>query len=208
MGRMGDIFAVAGLAKVRLVMLLACWGAGAGTAYWFMMKYEGTPGRAAEGIAMQWPAQAEAVKRVEGEATLVMAAHPGCPCSRASVAEIGELMARHPGKMVCYVLFAEQPAAGVGEKECEASDLWKAASAIPGVTCVVDRGDLTFHVFGARTSGQVFLYDAQGALRFSGGITGARDHIGPNAGLDAVTAFFDTGRLTYQSTPVFGCALR
>ena len=36
--------------------------------------------------------------------------------------------------------------------------------------------------FGAETSGQTLLYDARGALAFSGGITGARGHAGDNAG--------------------------
>ena len=40
----------------------------------------------------------------------------------------------------------------------------------------------------SKTSGQVVVYDAKGALLFSGGITAARGHMGDNAGRDRITA--------------------
>src|SRR5205085_5189699 len=95
-----------------------------------------------------------------------------------------------------------QPQAGVGETQCRQSQLWRDAAAIDGVTCLVDSTAIASRIFGARTSGQVFLYDQNGALRFSGGITPSRDHRGNNAGIDAITGFLDTGTLTTSTAPV------
>ena len=63
------------------------------------------------------------------------------------------------------------------------------------------------HRFGARTSGDVVAYDAAGTLRFHGGITISRGHVGHNLGhvrVDAIVHGADAG---VAETPVFGCAL-
>jgi hypothetical protein len=61
--------------------------------------------------------------------------------------------------------------------------------------------------FGARTSGQVVVYDPTGGLRFSGGITMARGHRGNNAGQQIVDMLVHGGRTERTTTPVFGCEL-
>ena len=45
--------------------------------------------------------------------------------------------------------------------------------------------------FGSATSGQTLLYDGDGALRFSGGITGSRSHAGDNAGRRSLVALLN-----------------
>ncbi len=71
-----------------------------------------------------------------------------------------------------------------------------------------DDGALMAAAFGAETSGQVFLYDAQGSLRFSGGITESRGHVGDNAGRAAVEQLLQGKAPVKTRTPVFGCSLR
>ncbi len=66
--------------------------------------------------------------------------------------------------------------------------------------------------FGARTSGLFFVYDADGRLRFRGGLTAARGHEGDNAGLEAAVATVrgetpETSSAGIARSPVFGCAL-
>jgi hypothetical protein len=61
--------------------------------------------------------------------------------------------------------------------------------------------------FGALTSGQVVVYDADGRLRFSGGITPARGHAGDNAGRSAIIALLEGASSASVETPVFGCSL-
>lgn len=61
--------------------------------------------------------------------------------------------------------------------------------------------------FGAKTSGDVVVYDAGGRLQFHGGITATRGHVGPNRGHELVADLIH-GRVAGSfATPVFGCAL-
>jgi hypothetical protein len=61
--------------------------------------------------------------------------------------------------------------------------------------------------FHAATSGQTLLYDADGRLLFSGGITGSRGHAGDNAGENAIVSWVNSGAAARTETSVFGCAL-
>jgi hypothetical protein len=136
--------------------------------------------------------------------TLIMTVHPQCPCSRASVNELDVLMSHYPGKVHAYVLFAEP---GGVRLPPQSSDLWKSASQIPGVKVMVDNDAAMTRLLGAQTSGQVFVYDAAGVLRFSGGLTGSRGHEGDNDGLTAVEAIVGLNSMHVKSTPVYGCRI-
>jgi hypothetical protein len=135
-------------------------------------------------------------------ARLVMLAHPRCPCTRASLAELARLMAQADGRLSADVFFV-QPA-GTADDFVD-TDLWRAAAAIPGVRVWRDRDGRAAARFGADTSGEVVLYDAAGRRRFQGGITAARGHEGDNLGRAAVLAALDGD--TPDDTPVFGCGL-
>jgi len=56
------------------------------------------------------------------------------------------------------------------------TDLWRTASAIPGVRIFEDHEAVVAKSFGAFTSGQTLLYDSTGHLLFKGGITASRGH--------------------------------
>lgn len=184
-------------------VFIAAWVALMCAGFAALLRYEITPGRAAT-PDNAWPAAA-VLQRDPGKPTLIMAAHPECPCTKASMAELEELAARNPGRFTGYVLF--EPAGPITPEVCRQSALWKRASAIAGVTPLVDESRLATRLFGARTSGQVLLFDAAGRLQFSGGITAARDHVGPNDGAIAIASFLTTGKAAASFTPVFGCAL-
>jgi hypothetical protein len=150
-----------------------------------------------------WPSESR-IARTPGLPTLVMLAHPHCPCSRASVEELDRLMAQADGAVSAHVLFVKPD--GVPD-DWEQSDLWTRAVAIPGVHARRDDLGGEAERFGAATSGQVVLYDGVGELLFSGGITSARGHSGDNAGRDSVLSLLTSGRADRDSTPVFGCPL-
>jgi len=99
-----------------------------------------------------------------------------------------------------------QPAEG--KDEWRSNELWRQAAAIPGVRVQGDRDGIEAGRFGAETSGTVFLYDREGRLLFTGGITGGRGQYGNNAGLEAVLAYLsgETGT-RLQRHPVFGCSI-
>lgn len=169
---------------------------------WYLAGYENSPGVGAN-PSIRFPADSK-IPRIAGQATLVMLAHPHCPCTRASVGELALLMAQTQGKAAAYVLFLKPTDF---TDEWEKTDLWYSAANIPGVTVVEDEDGAEAKLFNASTSGQTILYDAEGKLLFSGGITGARGHSGDNAGRGAIVSLLNEGKAEQTETEVFGCPL-
>jgi hypothetical protein len=132
-----------------------------------------------------------------------MLAHPHCPCTRASIRELARLIAQAQGRVTAYALFVKP--AGSSD-DWEKTDLCQSAASIPGVSVVVDDG-VEAGRFHAVTSGQTVLYDAEGHLLFSGGITGSRGHSGDNAGRTAIVSLLNTGEAERMESSVFGCPL-
>jgi hypothetical protein len=62
--------------------------------------------------------------------------------------------------------------------------------------------------FVAETSGHTLVFDREGTLLFSGGITASRGHAGDNAGESAVLAALRGETMAQLRTPVFGCLLQ
>jgi hypothetical protein len=168
-----------------------------------LFKYETTPGRIGL-VSSSWPA-ASVVPRKTDKPTLLMVAHPHCPCTRASVGELAQVMAHAVGKVNAYVLFVKPPGAGA---DWDDTDLRRSAAAIPGVTVLTDENGTEAGRFGAETSGHTLVFDRDGTLVFSGGITASRGHAGANAGESAVVAALSDEPILHNRTPVFGCSLR
>jgi hypothetical protein len=192
------------LNKRRIILLAACalWLSVIVTGAGVLWNYESTPGVAAAAPA-RWPAGSR-IKPAADRATLVMLAHPQCPCTRASIGELARLMTQAQGRVTAYVLFVKPPGFSDG---WEQTDLWASAAAIPGVTVVRDDDGVEAGRFGAATSGQTVLYDAAGGLIFSGGITAARGHAGDNAGRAAIVSLLVNNESEQKETPVYGCPL-
>ena len=164
--------------------------------------YDNRPGVSAQAVS-SWP-EASRLTRVADRPTLVMVVHPRCDCSRASVAELAELMARTTVPPRAYVAILKPE--GLSE-DWDATGIRHAAMQIPGVKVVRDHGGGEARTFGAETSGQTFLYDARGRLLFSGGITAARGHMGESVGRTAILALLNKGVASNATSPVFGCSL-
>jgi hypothetical protein len=185
-----------------LVTLGALWMGGVMSGMWLLWAYSNTPGQAAQPSAL-WPVES-CIERTPGRATLVLVAHPRCPCTRASLGELALLMARCQELVTASVLFYQPEDFA---DEWAQTDLWQSASTIPGVQVKRDRGGVEARRFQAATSGQVLLYDARGSLLFSGGITGGRGHAGDNAGRSAIVSLLTEGAAERANTFVFGCSL-
>jgi hypothetical protein len=132
-----------------------------------------------------------------------MAVHPLCPCTDASLAELGDLLARSHG--ACDALVLEyQPLRPNNE--------WPASAPtreLGGVSVPVRRdpaGKLAV-ALGAKTSGHVVFADATGAARFHGGLTLSRGHRGRSPAQDAILDFLAGRSPKLASAPVYGCAL-
>jgi hypothetical protein len=165
-------------------------------------KYANDPGRSGA-IPHQWPAQSLIALDTD-RPTLIMFVHPYCPCTRASLGELDSLMARCRGQFNAHVVFVKP--AGLGEFQAK-SDLWRRASAIPGVTVHSDSSGSETRLFHPETSGQTVLYDRDGRLLFQGGITISRGHAGDNPGRSALVALLNHQLVNEVETPVFGCSL-
>ena len=189
-------------ARLLLLISTLVWATLVTTGLWFLWRYENTPG-----VISRSPAQWPSISRIQlagNQPTLVMLAHPHCPCSRASVGELARIMAHSQGRVRAYVLFATP--AGSAE-DWEKTDLWQSAAEIPGVSVVKDSEGVEARLFNAVTSGQTLLYDTRGQLLFSGGVTGSRGHFGDNPGQGAIISIVNAEVPERTETSVFGCPL-
>src|SRR5688572_2004456 len=72
-----------------------------------LLRYKGTAGDGGAPPAT-WPPPARLA--LDGDRpTLLLFVHPRCPCSRASVAELGRLLQRVRGRVAATVVFIRPP---------------------------------------------------------------------------------------------------
>ena len=167
-----------------------------------LLSYATTPGDIGD-PPRYWP-KASTIERAEGMSTLVMFAHPRCPCTRASLAELERIMARSGGRLSAVVAFLSPSSEAAGWAK---TDLWDRASAISGVRAVEDVDGREARRFHVATSGHALVYDASGAKTFSGGITSARGHEGTTAGGRAIAEGLSGSPAPDAGASVFGCSL-
>jgi hypothetical protein len=179
-----------------------CWLLLVGAGFTVLLDYGLTPGATGQPPA-HWPDASVLVRNRDGP-TLVMVVHPHCPCTRASLAELLSIVSAPQNKMKAYVLFVRPPGVAPG---WEHTDLWRSAAAIRALTPVSDDLGREATRFGATTSGHTMLYDRNGMLRLSGGITAARGFYGDSGGKRAIVALLDDAQTPSSHTPVYGCPL-
>jgi hypothetical protein len=186
-------------------ILLACvvlWLVAVGAGLHVLWSYENAPGVSAN-PPIFWPAASD-IRREKNRWTLVMLIHPQCPCSQATIRELALIMAHSQRTLTANVLFL-RPAKF--SEDWEKTNLWWSAASIPGVNVIIDRQGTEARHFNATTSGQTILYDAEGQLQFSGGITASRGHSGDNAGRAAIVSLVNARATDQKDSFVFGCPL-
>jgi len=151
-----------------------------------------------------WPGN-ERVPLAGDRYTLIMAVHPRCPCTRASVSELAHVLSRCKDQVEAYVFIftPEHP-----DRTWRCPEWLRRLGTIRGVHLMHDPGGALAARFGARTSGHVALYAPNGLLVFRGGITRGRGHEGDNAGRQALLGQV-SGDLSAcpAQTLVFGCPI-
>jgi len=137
--------------------------------------------------------------------TLLLFAHPQCPCTRATFEELDQLRAQTNDGLAVTLIFTLPPHTPPG---WEKGTLLTAAEKMRGIRIVLDQGGTlaqAFHVIG---SGHVLVYAPTGRLLFSGGITPSRGHEGDSPGRDAIVKLVrGEPASTVIQKPVFGCVL-
>ena len=170
----------------------AVWLAAVGGGLWAWERYDATPG----------PATVTPVEVEPGRWRLTVFAHPRCPCTRAMLGELGELVRTAP-ELSVTVLFVRPPGVPDG---WERGASWDAATAVPGADVRSDPDGATARRFGAATSGHAVLTDPGGWAVFRGGLSRARGRAGASPGRRAVQEWVG-GRTGEEIAPVFGCPL-
>ena len=188
--------------KYAVPAVLVIWVLAVGIGWMALSRYENIPGQA-QASPEHWPDLSK-IPSTAGLPTLLMFVHPHCPCSRASMNELSLIMAHCQNKVRTQVVFVK-PAEFT--QDWIKTDLWNSAIHIPGVEAIVDNEGSEAKIFHADVSGQTMLYDGQGNLVFSGGITSSRGHEGDNEGRDAIVLFLTKGAVSRKQTPFFGCRL-
>lgn len=185
--------------KCALVLWAAAVLGGTG----WLLHYSNTAGETAshrEG----WPA-ASRIERGGERPSMLVFAHPHCPCSSASIGELERLMPSLRNRADVVVVFIQPRDRSPAWVE---SGLWERAKAIPGVKVLSDENASEADLFGAKTSGQTFLFDREGTLVFSGGLTPSRGHMGDSEGRRFILAWMNGDQSGTLVSRVFGCALK
>jgi hypothetical protein len=184
------------------LLFASIWMVAIGMGMGALLVYEYTPGTDTC-VPVHWPLQSK-IPHVRGQPTLIMFAHPDCPCTRASIGELSVLMTHCQNKVKAYVVFLQPRGSS---REWVHTDLWQSAQAIPGVIAQADAEGNEARLFQVTTSGHVVVYGADEKLCFSGGITPSRGHYGDNEGLSDIIKLLNHEPAAATETPVFGCSL-
>lgn len=195
--------------KVKQIVLLAfflgVWLIGVGYGFKTLNTYRETPG-IGNLKNDDWPTLSN-IRREFSDLTMLLFVHPYCPCSKATLHVLNEIIARVGGMVSVTVIFVKEKGTLVSEENWETTELWQSAKAIPRVKVVLDVSAEEARRFGALTSGQTLIFNKDGKLEFSGGITPARGHVGDSAGKFAILALARSQPPLQRTAPVFGCSL-
>ncbi|HEX4639238.1 MAG TPA: hypothetical protein VH170_07115 [Chthoniobacterales bacterium] len=189
--------------KTKITVSLALGIAWAGATVFgahALLKYENTAGKVSN-VTSNWPSNSS-IQLAPDRPTLVMFAHPQCPCTRASVNELASIVAHTQAKARVFVLFYTPQSAPA---DWATTPLHRAVEQINGVTILPDADGIEAQRFGAETSGHAFLFDRDGRLLFNGGITASRGHAGENVGEDSIVSMINQHSASQTRTLVFGC---
>lgn len=188
--------------RLSRVGMLSAWILACITGLAIFWIYETTPGQEG-GNPESWPSTS-ALTRASDRPTLVMFLHPKCPCSRASVEEVSRLLATEPDAFALRFVFFQPDAT---EDSWVQTGLWETVRQFPHAKVVIDKDAREAKRFGAVTSGDTYLFDPSGELRFHGGLTPGRGHVGENAGLEALRQLARSQTPSLTRFAVFGCPI-
>lgn len=179
--------------------VLLAWAGLLGAGFALLQRYESTAAHSAPAPAVENP-----LFRDGKLFSLVIALHPHCPCSRATVGELVKIYSHAPDKAKITVL---------AFKPLDEPDSWIESSALRTLEklsphVVIDTNGVMATSLSLNTSGQIQLYSPEGKLLYNGGITAARGHSGDNAGESTVLSLLRNEITTAANAPTFGCSIQ
>lgn len=178
------------------MILIIIFGAMSVGGIHFLMNYAGEAGNPVVSIG-SWPLDSKLAHSKNHH--LIMFLHPGCSCSKASLAELSRLMSEEK-ELKAQIVVMKSPKL---EKLFHENDLIKQAKNIPRTQIFYDQDGVEARHFKAETSGLTHLY-SDSTLLFAGGLTMARGHEGESVGKRAIISFLH-GKKSQEKSLVFGC---
>lgn len=168
-----------------------------------LLAWSFKPGKVAE-FHVKWPLTSK-LKVQAQQASFILFLHPNCACSYSTLEELERLMPALQKQALVQVVFMRPVEESFSWDD---SKVWRRAQDIPFIQIIQDRDGFEAATFGAKTSGQAFLYDPSGDLIFEGGLTPSRGHTGDSLGQRAIISFFEKRKLaSVTHTDVYGCNL-
>lgn len=192
-----------------LLSLALLWTAALALGLWILQTYGNDHPDELLNVPSAWP-PGIALERDPGRLTLLLVVHPDCDCTRQALASLRDIVGRSINRLAIRIVFTD---VRVTPRELHQSETWLDAHDISGADVSVDHDGHAVRNFGFRKSGHALLYDRQGRLLFSGGITSpAAPHANATAGTDnpgahAIVLFVLAGGASTTHAPVPGCAL-
>lgn len=187
--------AVAGVAACAAWIAIALFGWNS------LLRHTYQPAGVEEG-ATNWP---DADRNPTSAAyTVVVFAHPLCPCTRATLNKLHESITRFPDDRRIEVIFAT---AGLDSADVADSFNVRTARRLEGVEVRFDETGEIVRRFGATVSGEVFAFDREGRRVFHGGITTGRGHEGDSTSQREFERRICGRASDAFSAPVYGCLL-
>src|SRR2546421_10053890 len=138
---------------VALRPLLAAWFVATMVGMGLLWRYEMAPG-AVGAVSAHLP-NTSVNASSSSHYTLLLALHPHCPCSRATIRELNRIVTRCGPALRVTAFFACPSSMPT---DWAHTDLWRDAAAIPNVTIQLDPDGKECQRLGAKTSGQAILY--------------------------------------------------
>jgi hypothetical protein len=188
--------------RLALIVVTALWGAATFASWERLASHAYRQAATTSGVAT-WP-QLGADFLADEKTRIVVFAHPGCPCTRATVAELAEVLADCPADASAAVVFVT---AGLPDDVVSNSDTVAAARQTNNVIVVLDDDAQIAARYGATVSGETFAFNAAGRRIFHGGITAARGHRGTSGGRELLEQAIRNPAADTGEAPVFGCRL-
>lgn len=187
-----------------LTATVVLWLIGTGCGFVWLMDHDFEYGRPSTGKVIDWTALKEATSDpfCTDDTIMVMAIHPRCPCTRASLNELELQLTRAQVPVRLYFL-----------TYCDSSGEYKhttiteKANTMPHSLLLSDPEGQMAKSFGLHQSGALLIGNSRGETQFVGGITTSRSCAGDNPGARAVHSILRGRAPESLRSPVFGCLI-
>ena len=194
------------MSGTKIGALVAIWALSFIGGYWTLVHYHQTP---SESVATAQHWTAEDLKLCPTAPTILIAIHPQCACTRASLRELQRILARYRCPTEVQALIYTPHDLNPAEmKSWEQSATMSELANIAKINCHRDPEGKTATELGMHTSGDIRIYHPNGRLLFHGGVTSARAHEGESLATAKVLAALRGELERPESHPVYGCSLK